>query len=246
MAKKKEHLYLVEYNFINIYIFCGILTAAFIFLTVGIYNWCNFSFINDFDAVVELFTGGEFVFCFVAMWVWLVLHEVIHGVSYILYGAKAKNIKYGVALEKGILYCKCGEYVDKRNICWSVINPFIYIGIVTLFLGFALESILLIGLSLINISGACADICMFLFFIRRNKDMKYKEIKDSSTFLLKTTEDLKDKKFFAVKIKEELEKDEFKEDDKLITVTKASKGILIFFGIILLIEIILNIILCFI
>ena len=37
-----------------------------------------------------------------------------------------------------------------------------------------------------------------------------------------------------------------KENDKLITVSKASKGILIFFGIILLIEIILNIILYFI
>lgn len=246
MAKKKEHLYLVEYNFMNIYLFCGVLTVAFVLLTVGIYNWCGFSFIKDFDTFVDMMTGSEFVLWFVIMWVWLVLHEIIHGVSYIIYGAKAKNIKYGVALEKGILYCKCGEYVDKRNICWSVINPFIYIGVVTLFLGFALESILLIGLSLLNISGACADICMFFFFIKRDKNMKFKEIKDSSTFLLKTTEDLKDKKFFAVKIKEELEKDEFKEDDKLITVTKASKGILIFFGIILLIEIILNIILRFI
>ena len=245
MAKKKENLYLVEYNFINIYLFCGILTAAFVLFTVGIYNWCGFDFITTASFFV-CFDGFKFVIFFIAMWVWMALHELIHGLSYILYGAKAKNVKYGVALEKGILYCKCGEYVDKKNICWSVINPFIYIGIVTLFLGFALESILLIALSLVNISGACADICMFLFFIRRDKDMKFKEIKDSSTFLLKTTEDLKDKKFFAVKIKEELEKDEFKENDKLITVSKASKGILIFFGIILLIEIILNIILYFI
>ena len=245
MAKKKENLYLVEYNFINIYLFCGILTVAFVLFTVGIYNWCGFDFITT-ASFFDWFDGFKFVIFFIAMWVWMALHELIHGLSYILYGAKAKNIKYGVALEKGILYCKCGEYVDKKNICWSVINPFIYIGIVTLFLGFALESILLIALSLVNISGACADICMFLFFIRRDKDMKFKEIKDSSTFLLKTTEDLKDKKFFAVKIKEELEKDEFKENDKLITVSKASKGILIFFGIILLIEIILNIILYFI
>lgn len=240
MTKKKEHLYLVDYNFTNIYLFCGVLTVAFILLTVGIYNWCNFNFIKDFDALVDIFVGADFLVFFITMWIWMVLHEIIHGVSYIFYGAKFKNIKYGVVLEKGILFCKCGEYVDKRNICWSVINPFIYIGIVTLFLGFALESILLISLSIVNISGACADICMFLFFIRRDKDMKFKEIKDSSTFLLKTTEDLSNKKFFAVKIKEELEKDEFKENDKLITVSKASKGILIFFAIIVLIYLVLS------
>ena len=234
MTKKKENLYLVDYNFVNIYLFCGVLTAVFILLTIGIYNWCGFEFVKGIKDVMEWFDGPKFVIFFIVMWLWMILHEIIHGVSYIVYGAKAKNIKYGVVLEKGILYCKCGEYVDKKNICWSAINPFIYIGIVTLFLGFAFESLLLIILSLINISGACADILMFLFFVRRNKDMKFKEIKDSSTFLLKTTEDLSNKKFFAVKIKEELEKDDFKENDKIITISKGSKWVLIILTILIL------------
>lgn len=240
MTKKKEHIYLFEYNFLTIQIFCLVLTVLFVALTVGIYKVFNFDFMPSMEVVMESLLGGKFVLFMIVMMIWLLLHEVIHGVSYVFYGANYKNIKYGVVLEKGILYCKCGEYIDKKNILWSVINPFIYIGVVTLLLGFAFESIWLIALSLINISGACADILMFLFFIRRDKNMKFREIKDSSTFVLKTTEDLTDKKFFAVKLKEELENDNFKEKDKLITITKFSKVTLIILGVLLLLSLILS------
>lgn len=234
MKKEKVRFYLFEYNFVNIYSFCLILTLFFVLLTVGIYNFCGFNFIKEIDGIKEWFTGSKFVLLFVAMSFWMVLHEIIHGISYIVNGANVKNIKYGVALEKGILYCKCGQYIGKKNICWSVINPFIYIGVVTLICGFVFESFLLIVLSLINISGACADIVMFFFFIKKDKDMEFKEIKDSSTFILKTSEDLTKRKFFAVKLKEVLEKDEFKENDRLITLSNGSKWMLIILGIILL------------
>jgi hypothetical protein len=242
MIKKKERLYLFDYNFQNIYLFCVLLTMFFVAITGVIYLGCGFEFIGDFEALADAIVGSGFLKFFILMWVWMVLHEIIHGVSYILYGAKAKDIKYGVALEKGILYCKCGEYVDKTNICWSILNPFIYIGIVTLFLGFAFESVMLVALSIVNISGACADIAVWGFFVGRNKDMKFKEIKDSSTFILKTTEDLTNKKFFAVKLVEELEKDNFKENDKIITITKGSKVILGFMAVIVILYIILGLI----
>ena len=240
MIKKKEHIYLFEYNFLTIQLFCLVLTVLFVLLTVGIYKVFNFDFMPNMEVIMNSLLGSKFVLFMVVMMLWLVLHEIIHGISYVLYGANFKNIKYGVVLEKGILYCKCGQYIDKKNILWSVINPFLYIGVVTLLLGFAFESIWLVALSLINISGACADILMFLFFVRRDKNMKFKEIKDSSTFILKTTEDLSNKKFFAVKLKEELTDDEFKEKDKLITVSKFSKVFLIIMGILLVVSLILS------
>ena len=240
MTKKKEHIYLFEYNFLNIQLFCLVLTVLFVLLTVGIYKVFNFDFIPSIESVMESLFDSKFVLFMVVMMLWLVLHEIIHGISYVLYGANFKNIKYGVVLEKGILYCKCGQYIDKKNILWSVINPFIYIGVVTLLLGFAFESLWLVALSLINISGACADILMFLFFVRRDKNMKFKEIKDSSTFILKTTEDLSNKKFFAVKLNQELTDDEFKEKYKLITVSIFSKVFLIIMGILLVVSLILS------
>lgn len=238
MTKKKERYYLFEYNFLNIQVFCFILTALFIFLTIGIYKLFNFNFMADMDKIIDNLMGSKFLLFIIIMILWLILHEIIHGISYVFYGANYKNIKYGVVLEKGILYCKCGEYIDKKNILMSVINPFIYIGIVTLLLGFTFESVMLIVLSLLNISGACADIMMFMFFVKRDKNMKFKEIKDSSTFILKTTEDLTDKKFFAVKLKEELKKDDIEENDKLITITKFSKVLLVILFILLILSVV--------
>lgn len=238
MTKKKERYYLFEYNFLNIQVFCFILTALFILLTIGIYKLFNFNFMADMDKIIDNLMGSKFLLFIIIMILWLILHEIIHGISYVFYGANYKNIKYGVVLEKGILYCKCGEYIDKKNILMSVINPFIYIGIVTLLLGFTFESIMLIVLSLLNISGACADIMMFMFFVKRDKNMKFREIKDSSTFILKTTEDLTDKKFFAVKLKEELKKDDIEENDKLITITKFSKVLLVILFILLILSVV--------
>ena len=240
MTKKKEHIYLFEYNFLTIQLFCLVLTVLFVLLTVGIYKVFNFDFMPNMEVIMNSLLGSKFVLFMVVMMLWLVLHEIIHGISYVLYGANFKNIKYGVVLEKGILYCKCGQYIDKKNILWSVINPFLYIGVVTLLLGFAFESIWLVALSLINISGACADILMFLFFVRRDKNMKFKEIKDSSTFILKTTEDLTKKKFMAVKLVEVLDEDIEEKEEKIITVTKFSRVCIFIMLVILVVGFILN------
>ena len=39
--------------------------------------------------------------------VYFCIHELFHGLGYVLGGAHSKNIKYGVALERGILYTLC-------------------------------------------------------------------------------------------------------------------------------------------
>ena len=236
MSRKKERLYLFEYNFISINIFCFVLTALFILITVGIYNLFDFNFVKGLSE----FNDFNFFVFILLMCGWLMLHELIHGLSYVFHGAKSKNIKYGVVLEKSILYCKCGEYINKSNILWSVINPYIYIGIVTYFMSFAFGSVTLLFLSLLNISGACADILMFFFFLKRDKKMKFKEIKDSSTFILKTTEDLTDKKFFAVKRVKELEEDIVEDKEKLITVTKISKWVIVILIILSILSLIVS------
>lgn len=240
MSRKKEHIYKFEYNFLTINVFNIIFTLLLILLTVGIYKLFGFDFFKG-TKTLESLGDLKFFGVIILIFGWMVLHEIIHGLSYVFHGAKFKKIKYGMVLEKGIFYCKCGEYVDRTNILFSVINPFIYIGVVTYFLGFAFESLLLLILSVVNLSGASADILIFLFFLKRDKNVKFKEIKDTSTFIIKTTEDLKDKKFFAVKLVEELKDDDIEEDDKLITITKISKWILIVIGILLLLSLIIKI-----
>lgn len=239
MEKKKEHIYKFEYNFMTIQVFCFLLTILFAAITFCVYLFLECDFFYNPSVIDEFLVYDSIFIFFVIMCLWLVLHEVIHGISYVINGADYKNIKYGVVLEKGILYCKCGEYVNKKNILWSVINPFIYIGIITLIISFIIGSATLLILSIINISGACADILMFLFFLKRDKDLKFREIKDSSTFILKTTEDLSNKKFFAVKLVEELDEELEEENDKLITISKPSKWIMIFILVLFVISFII-------
>ena len=70
---------------------------------------------------------------------------------------------------------------------------------------------------------------MFFFFIRRDKDFRFKELEDSTTFCLETTEDFIGKKFMAVKLKKVIanEKEVKENKSKLITVTKASWGFIV-------------------
>lgn len=243
MIKNKNKIYKFEYKMLNLQLFSFVLLALclvimLLFYNVGIIS--NDVFVKLADSVGNGQTIDVFVI-FVLMWIWMFLHELIHGCMYVIGGADYKNIKYGIVLEKGILYCKCGQYVSKNAILLSIISPFVLIGVVTLIIGFMITSPVLILLSIINIMGACADVLLFFsFFLFRNKDLEFKEIKDSSTFLVKTSEDLTKKKFISVKLVEVLDEDYVEEEDKLITVTKVSKVCIVIMLVILVIEFILN------
>ena len=235
---KKPKKYLFEYNllFVNLLSFFILLVVMLLtyfieinipggFLEdVGIFLIKN-SGESGFDikAIAALFIAIIFMF------LWLGLHELIHGLFYRLGGAKKEDITYGVALEKGILFCKCSNYVNKKTIIMSLLAPFVLIGVVTYILGFVFNLEFLVFLSILNICGAAGDLAIFFFFIGRDKDLKFKELGDSTTFCLETTEDLVGKNFIAVKLKKVIatEKELKEEKSKKITVSKESKAILI-------------------
>ena len=50
------------------------------------------------------FTSMEILITTLLMVVWFILHELLHGLGFLLGGVKRKNIKYGAAFEKGIVY----------------------------------------------------------------------------------------------------------------------------------------------
>ncbi len=154
------------------------------------------------DHLFTLFTKDikYLIIAFVVVFLWMVLHEIIHGVFYILGGAKKRNITYGAALEKGIFDCRCVEYVNKKTIMMSLMAPFTIIGVITLIIGVITKQWWLVMLSGINIGGAGGDLCMFFFFLKRDKDVQFMEYGDSSIFSLKTTEDLENKNLVVVKL----------------------------------------------
>ena len=95
---------------------------------------------------------------------YLVLHEQLHSLAYVIYGADFKNITFGAYLEKGVLCCLCKQNINKRNILHSLLYPFVFIGIITLIIGIIVNYPLLVILSLTNISGCSGDLLMFYHF----------------------------------------------------------------------------------
>ncbi len=168
------------------------LNGVSIFLMLGIVI-LTFLLNPDFS-----FYGKEFDLAFLFMIPYLVLHEIIHGISYVLCGAKYKNITFGAHLEKGILCCLCKEKVSKPSILISLICPFIFLGVCTYIAGLYLHNNTLIILSMINISGCAGDLVMFFDFLSL-KNMMYSEYDNPLAFGLYTTEDLSHKHFFGLR-----------------------------------------------
>lgn len=224
MVKNKEKKeYILEYDMI----FANVLSFLLLIIAIGITGVIIvlFKLPNNFSIYVEdnnlSFYFGIF---FIIMIFWMVLHEIIHGIAYQVMGAKNENIVFGAAIEKGVFYCKCKEYIDKKCIMVSLISPFILIGVVTYIIGFIIKSPLLIILSIINISGASGDLMMFSFFLKQDNDVEFKELGFSSPFVLRTSKNLNEKKYLGIKsIKEVKDESETKEGpEKKIHISKAS------------------------
>jgi len=146
-----------------------------------------------------------YVIFIVIMFLWMVLHEIIHGIFYVYKGANKKNITFGAALEKGVFYCRCGEYVYKETVMTSLLAPFLIIGVITLFIGMLIHSYLLMILSVINISGAAGDLAMFMFFLdQHDKNLRFIEFGDTLTFAIESYEDLSQKHNKGVVFKKEV------------------------------------------
>ncbi len=225
--KKKE--YILEYDLIFVNVLSIVLLAIMILLTIILFNVLPSSLVGE---LTRKFTEVEiennfmllYVIFFIVMIFWMVLHEIIHSIAYQMTGAKSENIVFGVALEKGVFYCKCKEYISKKCIITSLLSPFIIIGVLTYILGFIINSSWLIILSIINISGAAGDLMMFAFFLKQKDDIEFKELGYSSPFVLRTSDNLAEKKFLGIKsIKEVTDSKETKEDpEKKLTITKPS------------------------
>ncbi len=237
MKEKKINTYIFEYKMGFIMILSFVLLIIPILITWAYYKFTNAHLNINIDEPSSIIYS---VLLFILMFLWMILHEIIHGIAYHVNGAKKENITFGAALEKGIFYCKCGEFINKKNIIISLLSPFILIGVITLIIGYLINSFVLIFLSIVNISGAAGDLAMYSFFIKQDKDIQFKELGDSTTFCLKTKDDLSKKKYLSVKLKKVVtdEKDIIEEKSKKLTISKASWILLIVIIIIILLDIV--------
>ena len=188
--------------------------------------------------ILSVFNNLPFIVILALLMIYMVLHELLHGIGYHITGSKSNKIKYGVELEKGILYTLVLEEIPKKNILVSLQMPFVIIGIITYILGYILNIPLLVLLSIFNLMGASMDLVMFIY-ISRIKDVHYAETKASNEFILISKEDLTKRKslFFRIIEEKKYKKEDYIiKSDKKITISKASiifTIIYLIFGIII-------------
>ncbi len=192
------------------------------------------------DSVVNYLMNGTlkiFVILMLAYLLWIILHELLHGIGHLLCGSKFSNLSFGADLVKGILFCLIRKEVSKKQILISLLFPFFFIGILTYIIGIIINSPLLIILSAANISGAAGDLIMFFDFIKLDNDITYIEPSEGTTFYLMSN-NLKNKKLFGLKFEEEGEYNSsmFNNSTKKIDITKSSY---IIFSLIIIISILI-------
>ena len=189
--KKKYYIFSLDMKLLNIFSF--FLLAIFIIVLILIDK--EF-FVNSINYV---FHPNKVLFSFILIIGYMILHELLHSLGYFLYGAKYKNIVYGIELEKGIFYCLCKENIKRKNILNSLFFPLFYIGILTYIISFIIDSPYLLILSIFNISGCSGDILTFNFISRLNSDIEFSEFDNTTSFSIYTDNDLSKGKYLGLK-----------------------------------------------
>jgi hypothetical protein len=224
-VKKKINEFILEYDMFMINILAMALLLLMLVITWGIIKVLPEAYMDlFFEKSILLFKGVNTLISFIVLILWLILHEIIHYVAYRVMGAKSKDLVFGIALEKGVFYCKCKDYINKKCIMVSLLSPFMIIGVVTYVIGMIINAPWLVLLSIANISGAAGDLVMFSFFLKQDNDIEFKELGFSSPCVIKTKKDLINEKYIGItNIKLVESQEEITEgEEKKITITKPS------------------------
>ena len=189
------------------------------------------------------FTSMEILITTLLMVVWFILHELLHGLGFLLGGVKRKNIKYGAAFEKGIVYTLALQEVNKKGILVSLQMPFMIIGVITYIIGIIFNLNILTLLSIINLIGAALDIVMFLY-IMKIKDITYSETGAPDEFVLISKEDLTKRKSLFLEIIEtkDYNKSDYKFDiGNRFEISKRSLTAVVVFVLVMILLIVISI-----
>lgn len=222
--KKKYYLFKMDMKFLNFFSIILMIISFGIFYLI--YEEATLSVLYDIYV--------PFILIYVP---YLIFHELLHSLAYVLYGANFKNITYGMHLEKGVLCCLCKQNINKRNILYSLLYPFFFIGVLTLIIGIIINNPLLILLSLANVSGCSGDLVMF-YHLSRLDNFEFSEYDCPTAFGLYTKEDLSNKKMLGlvfVDVKSKLERNDLKK----VVISKMSIIILFLFYLLIVFSIIL-------
>ncbi len=110
------------------------------------------------------FTLGIYDFFIVPVgyFILILLHECIHGICFIIFGAGIKNIKFGIHWKSGSVYCHSSKPLEvwKYNIVLAV--PTIVLGIIPIVFAVIYFSYAFVFMFALMIAGGAGDLMMMI------------------------------------------------------------------------------------
>ena len=187
MKKKNYYIFKMDLNCLNI---------LSIILLIGLLIFNHF--VVGYDVFNKLFAMNNLFRIVLYYFLYAIIHEILHAISYVLNGGSFNKIIFGVMLEKGILYCLCKQNISKKNILISLMAPFFVIGICTYIIGVYLDIPILVLLSIANMSGCVGDLVMFKYIFKL-KDIQFSEFDDPTSFAIYSSTDVSKINHFGLK-----------------------------------------------
>lgn len=136
---------------------CMILVVSTIILLVPfVFIW------KDKKPISELIGGmGEWIIAFLLMFVGIVVHELIHGLTWACFAKSGwKSISFGVIWKLLTPYCHCDEPMRIRGYITGAMMPFFILGIIPAVVALFIGSLPMLAWGIFFIAAAAGDIWM--------------------------------------------------------------------------------------
>ncbi len=135
-------------------------------------------FVNGGSSIgFDDFTFGELILFLLIIVLSVVIHELIHGITYSIFCENHfKDVEYGFIVKDLTPYCTCRAPLKKYQYLLSISMPGIVLGVIPSIIAIFTGSVFLIMYGLFMLIGACGDFLIILLIFKnksKKKDVLY-------------------------------------------------------------------------
>ncbi len=148
----------------NIFAIVIMVVAAIVFLVPFFWIW------KDRKPAGELLGGfGDWTTVFILMFVGIVVHELIHGLTWACYAKSGwKSISFGMMWKLLTPYCHCNEPMRIPGYMMGAMMPCIVLGVIPAMVALCIGSLPLMAWGIFFIAAAAGDIWMTWLLTKEN------------------------------------------------------------------------------
>ncbi len=141
-------------------VFAVVLLIPLLIVGIGLFLWKNRTFSGHF-------MPGSFLVFFVLLLVLVVVHELIHGLSWAIFSPRHwKDIEFGVMKQYLTPYCACCVPLSKGQYIFGALMPLVLLGILPMIVGILVGSAPVMFMGVIMADAAAGDILIVWKILR--------------------------------------------------------------------------------